>query len=130
MDDTTALVDALRGRVGDSLRVVGRHTADEWRVDYMREDLRDAYGDGDIDDIAEELALNELESDYHERLYDLGDLRATVRLFADGSIVHVPTGRATGYLVSVDDDADVNARTIISLVHDHDEGAAGSRTKS
>jgi hypothetical protein len=122
MDGTaTDLVDALHGRVGGSLRIVGRHTAEAWRFDYVRDELRDAYDDGDIDDIAEELTLNEIESDYQERLYDLGDLRATVRLFEDGSIVHVPTDPATGYLVSVDDDADVNARDIISLVHEHSE---------
>jgi len=122
MDETgTALVEALRDRVGDSLRIVGHHTADEWTLDYARPDIEDAYDDGDIDAIAEELALNELERDYHERLYDLGDQRATVRLFEEGSIVHVPTAHASGSLVSVDDDADVNARDIIALVHEHDE---------
>jgi len=122
MDDTaTDLVDALADRVGGSLRIVGRHTADSWRFDYVRDELRDAYDDGDIDDVAEELTLNEIESDYQERLYELGDLQSTVRLFEEGSIVHVPTAPATGYLVSVDDDADVNARDIVALVHEHDE---------
>jgi len=116
----TGLVDALADRVGDSLRIVGRHAADEWTFDYVRSDLQDAYDEDDLGDIAEELALNELEGDYQERLYELGDLGATVRLFEDGSIVHVPTAPATGYLVSLDDDADVNARDIVALVHEHD----------
>jgi hypothetical protein len=122
MDDTaTELVDALDDRVGDSLRVVGRHTADSWTFDYVRGELTEAYDESDINDVAEELTLNEIESDYQERLYELGDLRSTVRLFEEGSIVHVPTAPATGYLVSVDDDADVNARDIVALVHEHDE---------
>ncbi|SEV97085.1 DUF7522 family protein [Halobacterium jilantaiense] len=116
----TELVDALHDHVGDSLRTVGHHSADEWTFDYVRDELQDAYDEGDLDAIAEELALNELESDYQERLYELGDLGATVRLFDRGSVVHVPTAPATGYLVSLDDDADVNARDIIALVHEHD----------
>lgn len=118
---TTDLVDAIEARVGDSLRTVGRHTAGEWRFDYVRAELQDAYDEGDLNEIAEELALNELESGYQERLYELGDIGATVRLFEEGSVVHVPTAPATGYLVSLDDDADVNARDIIALVHEHDD---------
>ncbi|MFC3478956.1 DUF7522 family protein [Halobacterium litoreum] len=119
MDETaTELADELRGRVGESLRVVGHHEGDAWAVDYMRDDLRDTYETDDIDAIADDLALSAVGNDRQEDLYALGDLRATVRLFDDGIVVHVPTDAQSGYLVSVADDADVLGRDVVSVVRD------------
>lgn len=68
------IVAALRDAVGDALRVAGFHDGTEWRVEYMREDVREAYGDASIDDIADDLVLDVLSSPRQESLYDLGGL--------------------------------------------------------
>lgn len=110
------LVTTLQSRVGDELRVVGHHDADSWTIDFMREDARDDYETDAVDAIAGDLVLSEMSTARQEDLYELGPLRATVRLFEDGLIVHVPTGEQSGYLVSLDDDADVVGRDVVELV--------------
>ncbi|MGB9963489.1 hypothetical protein [Halobacterium sp. CBA1126] len=109
---------ALRDRVGDALRVVGFHERSNWRVEYMREDVADGYGDASIDDIADDLVLDVLSSPRQESLYELGDLHATVRLFADGVVVHVPTDDRSGYLVSLDAGGEFTGREVVAVVRD------------
>jgi len=111
--DTTA---ALRETVGGALRVVGFHEGSDWQITYMRDDVRDGYGDGSIDDIADDLVLDVLSTPRQESLYELGDLQATSRLFEDGLVVHVPTGDRSGYLVSLDTGGDATGRDIVDVV--------------
>lgn len=113
-----SLADALHERVGDTLRVVGFHEDGAWRIDYMRDDLQGTYETDVIDEIADDLLLNVVANDRQEALYELGDLQATVRLFDDGFIVHVPTGDHAGCLISLDDDADVRGRDVVDLVRE------------
>ena len=112
----SSLVEALRDEVGDSLRIVGCHEGNSWTVDYVRDDLEGLYETDVIDDIADDLVLNVVASERQETLYELGDMRATVRLFDEGFVVHAPVGGHDGYLVSVDEDADVRGREIVELV--------------
>ncbi|MFB6072757.1 MAG: hypothetical protein ABEJ88_07300 [Halobacterium sp.] len=117
-ETATDLVAELRDRVGDDLRVAGRHDADDWTIEYLRDDLRETYGVDAVDDIADDLVLNVLGDRRQQDLYDLGDLRATVRLFEDGFVVHVPTGDRGGYLVSLDQSADVMGQDVVAVVRD------------
>lgn len=110
------LVTALQERVGDELRVVGHHDADSWSVDYMREDVQSNYETDAVDEIADDLVLSQMGGGRQEELYELGSLEATVRLFDNGIVVHVPTGDHSGHLVSLDDDADVRGRNVVDLV--------------
>ncbi|WP_232688344.1 DUF7522 family protein [Halobacterium zhouii] len=110
------LVDALQEHVGDKLRVVGRHDADSWAVSFMRDDVQANYRSDEVDEIAGDLALSEMGATRQEDLYELGSLRATVRLFEDGFVVHVSTGERSGRLISIDDDATVMGRDVVQIV--------------
>ena len=116
----SSLVDTLHERAGDSLRIVGRHEAESWDIGYVREDLQGTYETDVVDEIADDLLLNVLANERQESLYELGEMRATVRLFDDGFVVHVPTGERTGCLVSLDGDADVRGREVVDLVRRDD----------
>lgn len=110
------LVDALRARVGDALRVVGRHDGDSWTVAFVREDVRDSYGRNALDDIAGDLVLGGMESAQQESLYDLGSLHATVRLFDDGIVAHVPADDRSGHVVSFEGVDGVVGRDVVEVV--------------
>ena len=110
------LVATLQDRAGDALRVIGHHGAESWTIDFMREDVVDNYETDAVDEIAGDLVLSEMETVRQEDLYELGSLRATVRLFEDGFVVHVPTGEHAGRLVSLDEDADVVGRDVVDIV--------------
>ena len=110
------LVTALQERVGDALRVVGHHDADSWTIEFMRDDVTTNYEADAVDEIAGDLVLSEMSTVRQEDLYELGSLQATVRLFEDGFVVHVPTGDQSGHLVSLDDNADVTGRDIVDAV--------------
>ncbi|WP_232701509.1 DUF7522 family protein [Halobacterium wangiae] len=112
----SSLVDSLHEHVDDSLRIVGYHGGNSWTVDYVREDLQGTYETDVVDEIADDLLLNVVANERQETLYELGDMRATVRLFDQGFVVHVPLGQRDGCLVSVDDDADVRGRELVELV--------------
>jgi hypothetical protein len=110
------LVTALQEHAGDGLRVVGHHDADSWNVEYMREDVQSNYETDAVDEIADDLVLSQMGGGRQDELYELGSLEATVRLFEDGIVVHVPTDDHSGHLVSLDDDADVRGRSVVDLV--------------
>ena len=116
MPESDDPVTALQERVGDELRVVGTHDADSWTVDFMREDVQENYETTELDDIADDLVLSEMGNTRQEDLYELGALRATMRLFEDGIIVHVPTGEHSGCLVSLDEHVDVTGRDVVDIV--------------
>ena len=115
------IADALHDSIGDALRVVGFHEGTDWRLEFMREDVRGGYGDASIDDIADDLVLDVLSTPRQESLYELGDLHATARLFEDGLVVHVPTDDRSGYLVSLDATGDVTGRNVVDVVRDATE---------
>lgn len=117
-DATPELVAALRDRAGDDVRVVGTHDDSDWEIAYMRDDLRDAYSTASVDDIADDLVFDALGVEQQESLYELGDLRATVRLFDDGFVVHVPVADHEGVLVSLGEDADLRGRDVVELARE------------
>lgn len=114
----TDIADGLLATAGDALRVVGFHEGSDWRIEYIRDDVREGYGDASIDDIADDLVLDVLASPRQESLYELGDLHATVRLFENGVVVHVPTDDRSGSLVSLDAGGDYTGRDIVGVVRD------------
>jgi|GEM_PF-1428112 hypothetical protein len=119
-----ALRSALADDLGASLRVLGRHDGDHWTIEYLRDDLKETYDTDAVDDIADDLALSIVGVDQQEDLYDLGAIRATVRIFEDGVVVHVPTADRVGYLVSVDHRDGLVGRDVVATVREH---AAGTK---
>ena len=118
------LQSALADKLGDSLRVLARHEAGDWTVAYVRDDLRDAYESDAVNDIAGDLALSTVGNVHQEDLYELGGVRATVRVFEDGVVAHVPTDDRSGYLISVDDEQAFDGRGVVAAVREH---AAGTK---
>lgn len=111
-----SIAEALHDRIGDQLRVVGHHETDSWTVSHARDDVADSYDTDDIDTIADELRLDTVGDSRQEDIYELGDLKATIRLFEAAMVVHVPTDRHAGYLVSIDEDADIVGRDVVAFV--------------
>lgn len=114
----TALVEQLEDRVGSALRAVAHHEDDDWTIACLRDDLRAEHADAEKDDIAEDLVLTGLAAKRQEHLYGLGSLEATVRLFEDGFVLHVPVDDRSGYFVSLEGDADVRGREVVDLVRE------------
>jgi len=123
-EQTDVLQSALADDLGPALRVFGYHDDQHWTTEYIRDDLRDAYDSNAIDDIAGDLALSVVGGTRQEELYDLGAVHATVRIFEDGVVVHVPTADRVGYLVSVDHRDGLVGRDVVATVREH---AAGTK---
>jgi len=123
-EQPAALQSALADELDTALRVLGHHEGTDWTIEYIRDDLRDAYDTDALDDIADDLALTVVATDRQEDLYDLGGVRATVRIFEAGILVHVPTDDRSGYLVSLDHSEGVVGRDVVATVREH---AAGTK---
>lgn len=115
------LAPELRDHLEDGLRVVGIHDESTWNIQYIRDDVVGAYGDDSIEDVTNDPVFDVLGTQQQESRYELGDLRATVRLFDDGFVVHVPTDSHEDCPVSLDEDAALNGRDVASLVQEAPE---------
>lgn len=79
-------VRALRTQTDDSLRLVVRYQGDEHEVLYVREDVREQFGD-DLDQRAQSFALRSIGDPPREtEISGLGTLEATLRWY-EGALV-------------------------------------------
>lgn len=110
------IVASLRSGAGDSLRTVSYFSASEHTVLYARTDVHGDYDETGLDAVGDDLVLEALSKPQQESLYELGDLRATVRVFEEGSVVGVPISPSRGYAASVDESCTLPARDIVERV--------------
>ena len=110
------IVASLRSGAGDSLRTVSYFSASENRVLYARTDVGHVYDEPDLDAIGDDLVLEALSKPQQESLYELGDLRATVRVFEEGTVVAVPVSPSRGYAASVDEACPLPARDLVERI--------------
>lgn len=115
------LVAFVEREVGDHLRSVGVTTDDGYRIPYIRDDVVAKLAeDGDLrattDEIADELVFRELEREYQQRLFGLGDRRCSVEVFDDGVVFLFPEDPEAkrGALVSVDRGVDVSVPSFVA----------------
>lgn len=113
--DFEDVVEHLRAHAGDALKAVVVYDGDKHRDLYRHEDLRDLHGSE-----LEREVLSEVRADEHRRTTEAadeyeGDLRATVRVFDERVIVHLPRDDETGTVVVMDP---VVARDLADFVAD------------
>lgn len=130
-DQNEKITTVLQDVVGDDLRLILRNRRQSWTVLYARHDEgtdRGSTGSADanethvnevvtgeerLDAVVQDLVFEELAWPTHADRYELGEPRATVRLFERGTAVIVSTADATGYLVVLDAEHDVPVRNVV-----------------
>lgn len=110
------IVASLRSGAGDSLRTVTHFSASESTVLFSRSDVQADYDGPDIRAIGDDLVLEALSKPQQESLYELGDLRATVRVFDHGTVVAVPVSASRGYAASVDESCPLPATDLVERI--------------
>lgn len=105
----SVLVDYLKDCVGESLRGVVRYHEDSMDLLYLREDVRESRLQSQLDRMLTRLAPESHASE--ERSFPLGDLYVTVRRFEEAIIMHFPTGRNRGVVVSLEPETARNLNT-------------------
>lgn len=99
----------LQDRVGEHLRGVVRYHRDTLDILYLRDDVREARLESQLDRM-----IDRLEPESHsaeERAFPLGDLYVTVRRFEEAIIMHFPTGNKRGIVVSLEPETARNLNT-------------------
>lgn len=90
----------LRDRVGKHLRGVVRYHRDTLDVLYLRDDIREVRLQSQLDRMIDRLEPESRSAE--ECAFPFGDLYVTVRRFEDAIIMHFPTGKNRGLVVSLE----------------------------
>jgi hypothetical protein len=98
------LVDYVKDRAGGTLRVVNWYTEDDYGTLYIREDLDPEEVEKRVRAVSDRLTTVPT-SETNEPLDALGDKKATVQVRENVVILHFPTDKEEGILVSLEDDA-------------------------
>lgn len=113
------LVRFLKHEAGEYLRGVVRHHRGSMDMLYLRSDIREYRLQSQVDRM-----LTRIQPESHtaeEKAFPFGDLHATVRLFDDATIIHLPTGSRRGIVVSLDPGAARDLASFASRCLDHIE---------
>lgn len=86
----------------DELRMVSTHDATNYEMLYVREDLRDAFTDDELDNAHRNLVANQVSSEDFSQAVDHGGLQAQQFFFEDVLAFIFPSSRYDGVLVSYD----------------------------
>jgi len=93
---TTYLID----RIGQDLRGVVEYDEMDTITLHLRDDIQNSRVQDQIDQILQRLKSETERAE--EAAFQLGDLHVSVRCFEDAVILHFPTGREEGVVVSVE----------------------------
>ncbi|SER15649.1 hypothetical protein [Natrinema salaciae] len=98
----TGHVDVFRTIEGTSLRFVVTVDALEYTLDFVRDDLEDAYSEQDLDHAYRNLIANQVSADDFKHSLELGALECQI-LFTDVNIGFLfPSSRYNGLFVAFD----------------------------
>lgn len=116
MIDKEELADKLKSEVGDDLRTFGIYGRNVLDFLYLREDVDIQYSDDDYRRISELFVLQDLEVEYLEELFALGDLEFVAYGFDSGVIYHFVSGTHRGFFLSVNRGASVDIETVRRMI--------------
>lgn len=105
------LQEYLEDRAGSYLGGIVRYNGNSTDVLYLRDDIREKRIQSEIDRILNRVRPES--SSKGEQSFPFGDLYATVRLFEDATILHVPNGNDRGSVVSLEPGAAQDLNTFI-----------------
>ncbi|WP_132059236.1 hypothetical protein [Halorussus amylolyticus] len=90
-DDIRDLISQLREQTDAPLRLAVRFTADDSKVLFIREDVREQYTDDELEERIETIVMKGLGDPPRERpLFDFGTLDATIRWYENVQVAHFP----------------------------------------
>lgn len=118
-----SLLERVRGLAGESTRGAVCYRGEAQSVLYLRDDVREAYADEDIESAIDDLVLEAFGDPMRlADLYRLGDLEATARWFEEGVVVHFPYSETSGVAVSFDHGVTAALGAVISTGAAHLDG--------
>lgn len=113
---TRELVTHLQHRAGDALRSVGHYNADDWGIEYVREDVKAQHSTEEVEEIIEDLRWQAFKKGQTEANYNIGELECSIQVFEHGLVMNFPEpDQAGGMFVTLDSDA---ARQLVGFVQD------------
>lgn len=105
------LIDFLEDRAGSMHRGTARYDGDSTDVLYLRDDLREKRIRSEIDRMLNRVRSEATSKEEHS--FPFGDLYATVRVFAEATVLHFPQGRDRGIVVSLELDSGQDLNTFV-----------------
>jgi len=88
--------------VDAALRTVVSLGSTSWEFEYIRDDVRAAYTDDDLDAAYRSLMANQASADDFDQLIEFGELEAQVYIFEEIIAFQFPTSRYESLYVSYD----------------------------
>lgn len=101
-EDPEQLTRRLRDVVGEDLRSVIRYDWDDYEILYVREDVKNAYEDREIEALYEEFRFESFGKRAAERRYVHGELKSTVRIFENAAEVNLVMGDGEGLAIGLE----------------------------
>lgn len=95
-------VDAFRDFGDGDLRMISNHDATRYEMEYVRDDLEDAFTAEELNEAHLNLVANQVSSDSFGQAVDHGEMQAQQFFFEDVIAFVFPSSRYDGYLVSFD----------------------------
>lgn len=106
-------IEAFKQFGEDELRMVSTHDATNYEMQYVREDLRDAFTDGELDNAHRNLVANQVSSEDFSQAVDHGGLQAQQFFFEDVLAFIFPASRYDGVLVSYDREGSIPVAEVV-----------------
>ncbi|MFT4884831.1 MAG: hypothetical protein ACI8U4_002349 [Natronomonas sp.] len=106
-------IEAFKAFGEDELRMVSTHDATNYEMQYVREDLRDAFTEEELDDAHRNIIANQVSSEDFSQAVDHGGLEAQQFFFEDVIAFIFPTSRYDGVLVSYDREGSIPVADVV-----------------
>lgn len=118
MTATQELVESIRERTGDGLRLVAIYDEDDYEAIHVRDGLASRLEELGSQ-VHRDLVLQGIGRQHVEEMFEGGKLRSTIQHFDDLTVFYLSTGDYSGVFVSVDADVDLSVTTFTDLCMEH-----------
>lgn len=94
------LLRYLKDQAGEYLRGVAVYTTDDYKIVYLRDDIRSPRFESEADAIITRIRQESRVREH--RSFPFDDLRGTVRAFGDAMVMHFPRTQERGTVITLD----------------------------
>ncbi|WP_132060262.1 DUF7522 family protein [Halorussus amylolyticus] len=112
-----SLASYLYNRVGELLRGVIHYEHDEFKLVYLRDDIREQRYREDVTQMLGRIKQEGTTEE--EQSFPFGELHATIRAFDETIFMHFPIGEQIGVVVALEPDVAQNLNSFIDDCLDH-----------
>lgn len=112
-----SLAQYLNDRVDDLLRGVAHYQEDEFKVEYLRDDIREQRHRDEVTQM-----LNRIKKEgtaEEEQSFPFGHLHTTLRVFDEAIFMHFPIERETGVVVTLEPQVAQSLNSFVGDCLDH-----------